>query len=83
MIVMTKKLQEMMNELKKTNSETYFHCLHVKGLVYKMLKQLNSEGKASYTPEQIDTICKGAILHDMGKLYIKNVVLTKRILPHN
>ena len=77
MIVMTKKLQKMMDELKKTNSETYYHCVHVKSLVYKMVKLMNSEGRTNYTPKQIDAICKGAFLHDIGKLYISNAVLTK------
>lgn len=77
MIVMTEKLQRLLDELKITNAETYYHSLHVKALVFKMIKFMNSEKITSYTPEEIDYICKGAILHDVGKLCVKNVVLTK------
>lgn len=77
MIVMTEKLQEIVDELKITNAETYYHSLHVKTLVFKMIKFMNREGITSYTPEEIDYICKGAILHDVGKLGVENVVLTK------
>lgn len=77
MIVMTERLQSAMDELKLTNAETYYHSLHVKKLVYKMLKFMNREKITDYTPEEIDCICKGAILHDIGKLGVKNLVLTK------
>lgn len=77
MIVMTEKLQSVVDELKITNAETYYHSLHVKTLVFKMIKFMNSEKITNYTPEEIDYICKGAILHDIGKLGVKNVVLTK------
>lgn len=77
MIVMTEKLQKIMDELKVSNAETYYHCLHVKALTFKMIKAMNSEKSTGYTPEEIDSICKGAILHDIGKLDVKNAVLTK------
>lgn len=77
MIVMTKKLQEIMDELKVTNSETYYHSIHVKALVVKLIKLMNKERITDYTQQEIESICKGAILHDVGKLYVKNVILTK------
>ena len=77
MIVMTKKLQELMDELKVTNAETYYHSLHVKTLTMKMIRAMNEEGTVNYTSKEIDYICKGAILHDIGKLFVKNVILTK------
>lgn len=77
MIVMTKRLQEILDELKVTNAETYYHSIRVKTLVFKMIKLTNSEQFTSYTPQEIDYICKGAILHDVGKLSVKNAVLTK------
>lgn len=77
MIVMTQKLQEIMDELKISNADTYYHSIRVKALVFKMLKWMNKEEKTEYTPEEIDYICKGAILHDVGKLCVKNAVLTK------
>ena len=33
---------------------------------------MNSEGITNYTPEEIDIICKGAMLHDVGKLIVRN-----------
>ena len=36
MIEMTKKLKDLMNELKKNHAETFYHCLHVKNLTYKI-----------------------------------------------
>jgi len=77
MIVMTSKLRELMDELKEVNAETFYHSVRVKNLVCRMIKNLNGKGISSYTKEDIDIICKGALLHDMGKLYVYNVILTK------
>lgn len=77
MIVMSEKLKGIMEELKKHNAETFYHSVHVKALVNKMLMLMNSDGVTDYTPDEIDYICKGAILHDVGKMYVKNVILTK------
>ena len=77
MIIMQEKLQELMNELKISNSETYYHSIHVKTFVYNMIKRMNTEGFTSYTGSEIDCICKGARLHDVGKLYVGNYILTK------
>lgn len=77
MIVMQDKLQEMIDELKDTNAETFYHSIHVKSYVYKMLKCMNASGYTSYSQQEIEFICKGAILHDIGKLYVKNYILTK------
>ena len=77
MIVMQDKLQEIIDELKVTNAETFYHSIHVKSYVYKMLKCMNASGDTSYSQQEIEFICKGAILHDIGKLYVKNYILTK------
>lgn len=77
MIEMTEKLQEILQELKTSHAETYYHSLRVKTLVAKMLKQMNRDNAAAYTPQEIAYICKGALLHDVGKLHVKNVILTK------
>lgn len=77
MIIMPERLQEIMDELKIVSAETYYHSIHVKGYVYKMIKLMNEEGFTDYTRSEIECICKGALLHDVGKLYVKNVVLTK------
>jgi len=77
MIVMTPKLQEMMDNLKVTSAETFFHAIHVKNLTVKMIKKMNMLSVSDYTPFEIDCICKGALLHDLGKLGVENLVLTK------
>ena len=77
MITMTKKLQGLMDELKNTNAETFYHSVHVKFLVNRMILLMNAVGITSYTPDELDYICKGALLHDIGKLYVKNSILTK------
>lgn len=77
MIIMTQKLKEMMENLKITNAETYYHSIHVKYLTIKMIKRMNSLSLTRYTPFEIDCICKGALLHDLGKLCVENATLTK------
>ncbi len=77
MIVVSEKVKQLMEELKKNNPETYYHCLRVKKIVNRMVLLMNSEGATSYTPLEVNYICKGALLHDIGKLYVKNVILTK------
>lgn len=77
MIVFSAEIKNLVDELKKTNLETYYHCLNVKKLVNKILLNINSGDSKVYTAEEIDYICKGALLHDIGKLYVRNYVLTK------
>lgn len=77
MIEMTEKLEDLMNELKKNHAETYYHCLHVKKLTYKMLQQTNRDGITRFGEDEINHICKGALLHDIGKLFVENATLTK------
>lgn len=77
MIIMPERLQELMDELKESSHETYYHSIHVKTYVYKMIKNTNSEGLTDYSTDDIEAICKGALLHDIGKLYVRNYVLTK------
>lgn len=77
MIVMTQKLKEMMETLKISSAETYYHSIHVKYLTIKMIKMMNYFSLTNYNPYEVDCICKGALLHDLGKLSIENVTLTK------
>ena len=77
MIIMPERLQELMDELKDSSPETYYHSIHVKSYTYKMIRMANKEGITNYNEEEIEAICKGAILHDIGKMYVKNYVLTK------
>ena len=77
MIIMPERLQELMDELKLSSSETYYHSIHVKGYVCKIIRQTNADGVTGYSKSEIDAIGKGALLHDVGKLYVRNYVLTK------
>lgn len=77
MIVMSSGLQKMMDELKVSNAETFYHVIHVKNLAVKMIKKMNALSITNFSSFETDCICKGALLHDLGKLGIENVVLTK------
>ena len=76
-ITMPEKLQEIMDELKIANAETFYHSIHVKNHVYRMIRKMNQDGFTAYSCEEINSICKGALLHDVGKLYVRNFILTK------
>ncbi len=77
MIKMSRRLDLMMQELKNTNAEIFFHSLRTKKLVLEMIEKTNSHGITDYSSEEIDIICKGALLHDIGKLQVDNFILTK------
>ena len=77
MIKMTEKLDSLMDELKKVHSETYYHSLRVKKLAHRMLRRTNRLGITSYNDDEIGWICKGTLLHDIGKLFVDNSLLTK------
>ena len=77
MIKLSRKLDMLMKELKKTSSETFFHLLRTKKHVNDFLYVLNEKGYTSFGDFEIDCICKGAMLHDVGKLNIDNYILTK------
>ncbi len=77
MITMSPKLDSMFKEMKVANAETFFHSLRVKNLTAHMIERTNHDGVTSYTPAEVDAICKGALLHDIGKLFVKNFILTK------
>lgn len=77
MIRMTERLKEILDDLKVTNADTYYHALRVKSLTFKMIREMNKRGITSYSEEDVERICKGALLHDVGKLCVRNFVLTK------
>ena len=77
MIKMSRKLDMLMRELKKSNAETYFHSLRTKKYTSELINVLNNQGVTAYSADDTDMICKGAVLHDVGKLKVRNVILTK------
>lgn len=78
MINMSMESKQLLENLKKFSSETYYHSLRVKNLTLKMLKYVNHTEHNRFSQFQIDCICKGALFHDIGKLYVKNNMLTKK-----
>lgn len=76
MITFSRENEKMLQNLKKVTPETYYHCIRVKKLVLSMLGRINADHNC-YDQQQIDVICKGALLHDIGKLFVQNYVLTK------
>lgn len=77
MITFSRECEKLLQELKKFSSDTYYHCIRVKKMTYAMLQYINKEEKR-YDQNEIDFICKGALLHDIGKLFVRNYLLTKR-----
>lgn len=78
MIGLSEKNSELLKRLKKYSPDTYYHSVRVKYLVMRMLDVINSETGDVFSPDARELILKGALLHDIGKLYIKNSLLTKK-----
>lgn len=77
MIELSVNLKKMVRELRKSQPETFYHSLRVKNLTAKMLYEMGRAGAASYGEQEVNSICEGALLHDIGKLALKNALLTK------
>ena len=63
--------------LKNKDYETYIHSLRVKDLTNDMINIMNTFAVTDYSEKERMIICKGAILHDIGKLYIDLEILKK------
>ena len=77
MIEMSQTLRQLMDELKKAQPETFYHSLRVKNLTAEMLYRMAQAGALLCQDQEVNAICKGALLHDIGKLRVQNVLLTK------
>lgn len=78
MITFSRECDKLLKELRKFSPDTYDHCLRVKKLTYSMINYINHNVKQTFSQDKIDSICKGAMLHDIGKLFVRNYLLTKR-----
>lgn len=79
MIQCTRHSEKLLKNLKKFNAETYYHSLRIKNLTLQMIHHMQRQTMETlYTDGEITAICKGAVFHDIGRLFIKNCVLTKR-----
>lgn len=77
MIELSKNLERLLREMKTAHPETFYHSLRVKNLTAEMLQKSQEKGLSHYSESQLDSICKGALLHDLGKLKVNNALLTK------
>lgn len=75
---MTKKEYELLQTLKSACEETYFHSIKVAELTEVMLDVAEKAGAAVFTEKEKAAICKGALLHDFGKIYIDKNILNKK-----
>lgn len=76
-MIENKGIHSLLKRTKKYSLETYKHLKMVKELTLKMLFYINSQGIYKFSDEEIEQICIGALLHDIGKTEVKNNVLTK------
>ncbi|MDY3866267.1 MAG: HD domain-containing protein [Dysosmobacter sp.] len=77
MIELSKRNKKILEDLKRFQPDTYAHSIRVKRYVLELLFYLNSIGRTAYTQREIDLICEGAMLHDVGKMKTENHILTK------
>ncbi len=76
MITVTREQNSLLRDLKNYAPETYYHSLRVKKLVHRLIGCASEAGYVSYSPDEIEIICKGAMLHDVGKMQTDNKILT-------
>lgn len=76
-MIINKDIDTLLKCIKKFSLETYRHQKRVKELTLKILLHINSQGKHIFSSDEIEQICIGALLHDIGKIRVKNFVLTK------
>ncbi len=76
MITVDEKQEKLLLDLKNYAPETYYHCLRVKRLTYKLLNKASSKGHVDCTSWMINIVCKGAMFHDVGKMNTNNKILT-------
>lgn len=77
MIELNRTLEGFVREMKLSHPETFYHSLRVKNLTAEMLRRANQRGMCRYGEGEVNSICKGALLHDIGKLRVSNALLTK------
>ncbi|MBR0365558.1 MAG: HD domain-containing protein [Clostridia bacterium] len=78
MITLTEHENSLLNDMKKSSQETYGHSVRVGKLTREMIRIMNASNVSNFSSREVDIICKGALLHDIGKLYIKNDIITKK-----
>lgn len=77
MIELSRHNKKLLNDLQRFQPDTYAHSIRVKRYVLELLIYLNDHQRTSFTQREIDLICEGALLHDIGKMKTENSILTK------
>lgn len=77
MIELSRHNKKLLNDLQRFQPDTYAHSIRVKRYVLELLLYLNGCQRSAYTQREIDLICEGALLHDIGKMKTENSILTK------
>lgn len=72
-------VESLMLALEKRNRTTYGHCARVAQYALAVARAIDRTYKdVSYTPEQIRELRYAAILHDIGKIAVREAVLDKK-----
>lgn len=70
----------LMEILRKANTNAYFHSCHVAEITEEILKCLTTK----YTEEEMTDIVTGALLHDVGKIFVPlNLTQMEAVLSQN
>lgn len=77
MIELSKYNRKLLNDLQRFQPDTYAHSIRVKRYVLEFLLYLNECQRTFFSQREIDLICEGALLHDVGKMRTENSILTK------
>lgn len=83
MIELSRHNKKLLNDLQRFQPDTYAHCIRVKRYVLEFLLYLNEIQRTFFSQREIDLICEGALLHDVGKLRTENSILTKESALNN
>ena len=78
MVTLNDMETKLVDQLKVNDYETYSHSVRVMELTEQMLKATNKYCLTSFSTCETDIICKGAFLHDIGKMYVDSTILKKK-----
>ncbi len=76
MIQIDEELEGLLKKFKMYNPEAYYHSIRVKKYVLNLLPLPEVQEKCRLNSVEQMTVCKGAMLHDVGKMALNNRILT-------
>ena len=71
-------IEKAMKKIMIFSPETYVHSLRVAEITAEILRQLNKDGKTSFSKEEAENIVIAAYIHDIGKLSVPQEILSKQ-----